>query len=187
MLSFKLRLSRPALIGLLFLAAIAATISTSGCSFRPLYGESDKTVLPDLARIKIYPIENRPGQILRNFLIERLTPKGQPRQPAFNLYVTTTESIQSLGIRKDETITRANMIVSASYQLVRATDGEVLYSGQSSSTSGYDILISDYATLSAEKDAIKNNMRLIADDIKTRLSFVISGLRSQAGTARTAK
>ncbi|MBT4770001.1 MAG: hypothetical protein HOO00_05685 [Rhodospirillaceae bacterium] len=184
MLSFRSSLSRPAFIGLLFLAAIATTISTSGCSFRPLYGESDKSVIPDLARIKIFPIENRPGQILRNFLIERLTPKGQPRQPVFSLYVTTSEGIQSLGIRKDETVTRANMIVTASYQLIRTINGEVLFSGQASSTSGYDILTSDYATLSAEKDAIKNNMRLIADDIKTRLSFVISGLRSQAGTAR---
>jgi len=187
MLSFRAYLSRPAFIGLLFLVAFSMAIPVAGCSFRPLYGESDKTVIPDLARIKILPIENRPGQILRNFLIERLTPKGQPRQPAFNLYVTTSESVQSLGIRKDETVTRANMIVTATYRLVLAADGKALFSGQASSTSGYDILTSDYATLSAEKDAIKNNMRLIADDIKTRLSFVISGLRRQAGTARTTK
>ncbi len=184
MLSSRTSLSRPALIGLLLLLSASLV---SGCSFRPLYGERDTTVIPELARIKIYPIENRPGQILRNFLIERLTPKGQPRQPLFALYAETTESVQSLGIRKDETVTRANMIVNAAYRLVRVANGELLYTGQSSSTSGYDILTSDYATLSAEKDAIKNNMHLIADDIKTRISFVISGLKSKAGRSRTAR
>ncbi len=89
----------------LFLLAFLALLS--GCGFQPLYGKRAENPLPQLASIKIHPIADRTGQILRNYLLNELTPRGQPRNPKYILFVEVTESLGSYGIQKDDTATRA--------------------------------------------------------------------------------
>ena len=147
----------------------------SGCGFRPLYLKGKQNPQPDLTAIEIRPIVDRKGQILRNLLLDQLTPKGPSAHPAYVLDVTVDFSLTNLGIRRNDRATRALMKVTATYSLRRKQDEAKLFSGTSQASSGYDILDSDFATLVAEKDAMQHSLETIAQDINLRLSFLFSG------------
>ncbi len=147
----------------------------SGCGFRPLYLKGKQNPQPDLTAIEIRPIVDRKGQILRNLLLDQLTPKGPSAHPAYVLDVTVDFSLTNLGIRRDDRATRALIKVTATYSLRRKQDEAKLFSGTSRANSGYDILDSDFAALVAEKDALQHSLETIAQDINLRLSFLFSG------------
>lgn len=156
--------------------ALAACLAIlGGCGFQPLYGQRDRgSVAAELAAVKIKLIENRVGQQLRNFLLDRLNPRGQPATAIYDLIIELEESRENLGIRKDETATRANLTLRAEYVLESAATGEILVEGFSRSVTSYDLVDSDFATLSAEADARKRAVRQISEDIKIRLGIYFS-------------
>ncbi|MBL6935509.1 MAG: hypothetical protein ISR48_08860 [Alphaproteobacteria bacterium] len=146
----------------------------SGCGFRPLYLKGKQNPQPELAAIDIRPIIDRKGQMLRNMLLDQLTPKGPSAHPAYVLNVSVNFGIRNLGIRRNDRATRALLRVSATYSLRRKQDSAQLFNGASHADSGYDILDSDFATLVAEKDALQHSLEAVAQDIKLRLSFLFS-------------
>ncbi len=146
----------------------------SGCGFSPLYLKGKQNTQPELATIEIHNIADRKGQILKNMLMDQLTPKGQSTHLSYMLDVTVESSIRNLGIRRNDRATRAIMQVMASYSLLRTSDQAKILSGTSGAKSGYDILDSDFATLSSKKDAMNHSLRAIAQDIKLRLSLLFS-------------
>ena len=156
--------------------ALAACLAIlGGCGFQPLYGQRDRgSVAAELAAVKIKLIENRVGQQLRNFLLDRLNPQGKPATAIYDLIIELAESREDLGIRKDETATRANLTLRAEYVLESAATGEILVEGFSRSVTSYDLVDSDFATLSAEADARKRAVRQISEDIKIRLGIYFS-------------
>lgn len=103
-----------------------------------------------------------------------MTPKGPPRVAAYVLNVTISESKQSLGIRKDATATRANLIITANFVLIDAQASKNLLNGTVQSINSYNILDADFATLSAESDARRRASRDLATEIQSRLSIFLS-------------
>lgn len=158
-------------------AAIALACLVAGCGFRPLYGTTDTNaaVTEQLAQVRIDIISDRTGQKLRNFLLDRINPSGQPARPGYYLTVRTNVSRTDLGIERDETATRAILVLTAHYILTDHTRKPVLIQGSTQSTNSFNIVDSDFATLSGETDAIDRAAREISDDIKTRLALYFSG------------
>ena len=155
----------------------AAALLLSACGFQPLYGSpGDGRPGPaeELAAIRIAPLPDRTGQQMHNLLRDRLNPNGQPRDAAYLLVIALSEAKQELGIRKDETATRANLILSADFSLREAASQKVLFSGVASSTNSYNILTNHFATLFAEKDARERALRELSEDIRTRLAVYFS-------------
>ena len=155
-----------------------------GCGFQPLYGQaqgSPVATVEDLALIRIKPLVDRTGQQMHNLLRDRLNPRGQPTRPGYVLTVIVTESTRELGVEIDETATRSNLSLSASFDLTLASTGQHLTSGTSISINSYNILSNEFATFSAEQDARGRGLREIADDIKVRLAiFFQRARRNQA-------
>ncbi len=156
-----------ALLGFLFLVA--------GCGFQPLYGDSARQAsTSELGSIRIEPISDRLGQITRNYLLDSLTPRGQPAEARYSLRVQLNEARQRLAFEKDATATRALMRLSANYRLTDLDLGKVVSRGNSRAVAAYNIVTSDYATLSSEQNARKRVALLVAEDIKTKLSVCFS-------------
>ncbi len=77
-----------------------ATILLYGCGFEPLYVEKkeagswyygsnfDSSISEEMSQVKIQPIADRFGQIMRNELLDLLTPRGVPKEPKYRLFVT---------------------------------------------------------------------------------------------------
>lgn len=173
-------LSRGARIACTLAVYLTALGFLAGCGFRPLYGTPQYDILPELAAIQVSPIADRIGQQLRNMLYDRLTPDGEPKRPRYTLRVRVTTTKKSLGIQEDETVTRANLIVRADFLLQAAADGRHLVEGVSRSTTSYDVVESDFATLAAEADAERRALTVIRDDITARLSFHFTRNRGPA-------
>ena len=161
-----------------FIFLISALLVIQGCGFQPLYGGSSQAASPEFTRIKVEPIPERIGQILHNHLLTALNPKGRPLKPVYVLNTKLNESSTSLAVRKSAFATRANLTVSASFNLVRTLDGKSLYSGTVAITVSYNILDSEFATLSAQKDARSRALREISHGIRNQLGVYFSRIQS---------
>ena len=161
---------------------LAAVALTSACGFQPLYGRpaDDAPSTGDhFAQVRIAPMPDRIGQQMHNLLRDKLNPDGQPGSPAYVLQVSLTESIEELGIRKDETATRANLRLIANFTLFDARTGARLLGGQSRSINSYNILESQFATLFSENDARDRSLRDVSDDIRTRLGVYFARIAAR--------
>ena len=146
----------------------------TGCGFQPLYSHGDGNsshVLDQLSGIQVNPIENRTGQILRNFLQDKLTPLGVPSSPTHKLIISLKETRSDMAILRDSTSTFAKVKMDAKYQLINIETKNVLDSGTVSSTTVFNIVSSEYANLSAQKDARRRTVRIISDLVKERLAL----------------
>ena len=146
------------------LAAAAALVPLAACGFRPLYGrrDDDQSVAAELAAIRIEPLRDRVGQQMHNFLRDRLNPNGQPVAPSYNLRLSLTERLSELGVRRDETATRANLQLTADFFLSQAGQTGALLAGRSTSTTSYDILENPFATTISERNARERALREVA-------------------------
>jgi LPS-assembly lipoprotein len=156
-------------------AIILATVlaAVAGCGFRPLHGTGGGGARDQLATVRITQIPDRVGQKLHNLLLDWLTPEGPPATPHYVLSVSLREARQNLAIRKDETATRANLTLTAAFSLRRLGLDEK-YVGTAVSTNSYNILQSDFATLSAENDARDRALRVLAEEIRTRVATALT-------------
>jgi LPS-assembly lipoprotein len=169
--------SRRAFSGIALRAAAAVPLlAVAACGFSPLYGTgaNNETVAANLATVRVEPLRDRAGQQMHNFLRDRLNPKGQPTAPDYVLQVDLTESVSELGVRRDETATRANLKMQAQFFL-RPIGGQTpVLIGKSSSTTSYDILYKPIATTVSVGDARERALREVGDDIRTRLALYCS-------------
>lgn len=161
---------RRSLLGLV----LAAPLLAAGCTFRPLYrpsGSSEANAPSDqMSAVLIVPLGDRLGQQMHNALRNEINPGGQPRNPQYDLRVRLDESIDEIGIRLDETASRNDITLLASFNLVRAGSGEVLLSAQASVTDSYDVLASAYATDVAQVAARERNVRRLAQKVRLQLA-----------------
>ena len=142
----------------------------SACGFRPIHGERSQASAAALSQVDIALIPDRTGQMLRNELLQRFHPRGVATGDRFLLQVTLNEALQDLAIKKNEVATRANLTLTALFTVARSQDGQPVFTGSASSVNSYNILTSDFATLSARADARERAVRQLADDIKERMS-----------------
>jgi LPS-assembly lipoprotein len=154
----------------------------AGCGFQPIHGGArGPETRAELASVRIEPIEERTGQMLRNHLLDTMNPSGAPARPAYRLLVTLNETKEELGVQRSEFATRSNLRLAASYRLVRAADGAQVFQGASNLAASYNLLSNDFATLSAEADARARATRELSDDITQR---VAAFFRQQAQAPR---
>ena len=151
----------------LFFCLIVFFIFTS-CGYEPIYSKNANTN-KELLSISVQNIKNRPGQILRNTLLNQLNPERERVITKYRLIVEIFESKSSLAYRRDMSATRTDLKVTANYLLKDIKNGEILLKQEAKSISSFDVVESVYATLIAEKDVREKNLKVISNDIYTNL------------------
>lgn len=152
------------------IATAALLCLLAGCGFQPLYGGAGGRALQsDLAAISVAPITRnsgqRTGQILRQSLLDQM---GQ-NEPQYKLEVTLDQTDAGSGFRADEATTRINITLTAHYQLRRLSDNKVILSDDTSSFSAYDVVESEFATLTARQDTLRGLAEQLSRRISSRL------------------
>ena len=148
------------------LALTALLLLLAGCGFSPLYGGAGGTALQaNLAGISVSPIPERSGQILRQSLLDRM---GQS-DPQYRLDIKLEQTDAGSGFRADEATTRINITLLARYELHRISDGKLILSDETSAFSAYDVVESEYATLTARQDTLHDLAELLSQRITARL------------------
>jgi len=151
----------------LFFYFIVFFIFTS-CGYEPIYSKNANTN-KELLSISVQNIKNRPGQILRNTLLNQLNPERERVITKYRLIVEISESKTSLAYRRDMSATRTDLKITANYLLKDIKNGEIVLKQEAKSISSFDVVESVYATLIAEKDVREKNLKVISNDIYTNL------------------
>lgn len=158
--------------GLIAAAAIVLA-PLGGCGFQRTYAthaDGTSPVRDAMARIQIAPVPDRVGQVVRNQLLDRMTPYGAPDRPAYWLEVHLTENTHGLSLAHDETITRYNYALSATFRLSDAQTGTTLLIAEARAVSPYNVTRSEFATEVSAESAAEHAGTLIADQIEGRVA-----------------
>ncbi len=169
----------------LLLATLALPI-VSGCGLRPLYAQGGAGEVAGLLReVRVAPIPDKEGWMVRNALRDRLEPAkaGEDRQVRYRLDVKLDDSITGYGIRRDDAVTRERRTLRARYQLVDTETNTVLLDQSAGVDAGIDRVSSEYATIAAEDTALERLAGMLADQIVSRLALYAS--RSGGGPVAT--
>ena len=160
-------------------AGIAVIVlATGSCGFKPLYGNQASSVSQAaLAQVRLAPLRDRVGQLLHIQLSKGMRAQGNPRNPVWELGINLVTRTQDLGIRKDETATRANLTLDAGFKLRDIATGRVSFKGRSVITISYSILESRFSTISSRDNATRRATRELGENIKTRVALFLSQRR----------
>ncbi|MCV0414534.1 MAG: hypothetical protein K5831_06590 [Brevundimonas sp.] len=156
---------RRALLALLLAAPLA-----SACGFTPLY--ADPGVGSSLRRIAVATQDDRLGYRLREQLEDALA-WDRASAPLYRLDTRVEQSRRSLGRRIDDTATRYELTVKATWTLTPASGGAPM-TGTETVTTTYAAADQPYAAIAAQQDgeerAASELARLIRLDLMQALA-----------------
>ncbi len=146
-----------------FLISVAIV---SGCGFTPIY--KNKTSYPiqnQFNFLTIDPIPGIPGLHLRNHLLNKIHPKGTAEPPLYRLSVQLSSRIEPLLIQLDNTATRKNVKMVAKFVLTDISKNNTLFSSSVRSVGSFNVVESDFAAITAEKNTMKRVSQETANKI----------------------
>ncbi|WP_431298103.1 LPS assembly lipoprotein LptE [Tabrizicola sp. BL-A-41-H6] len=144
---------------------ILAPLVLAACGFTPAYG-------PGAAATKLVETVRVADPYDKNSfdLVERLEERlGRPESHLYDLAYTIRTDVFGVGVTTDNEITRYNLKGVIDFTLTEKATGARLTGGQVQSFTAYSATGSTVAGLAAEEDAALRLMRILADQIVTRL------------------
>jgi len=153
-----------------------------GCGFRPMYGQfadGESDLRDVMANIRVASIteDGRPsriGQVIRNNLLDRLTPFGETTQAEYLLKVTFLVEEHGYGIREDESVTLQNLKLVAAYQLEDVATSKVVLESAARSLVTYDLAQSDYSNMIARQASLRRLSEEVSNQMATRIGAFFS-------------
>ncbi len=158
----------------------------TGCQFKPLYGHNSPMQSHDiqsrLEQIQIAKLPHREGQILRNYLLDKLNPSGEPSHPDMALDIDLKLEKEITSLRRDGTSQRYNTIATVDIRLykinpespIKRSKKNLLYEDTIMHTTSYSIGRSatepGYPGTVADKDSRTRVLKLVADDVQLVLA-----------------
>ena len=145
----------------------------SACGFKPLYGTNSDVgrAQEHLETISVEHSNTKLGVMVRNNLLDRLSPGGAPDNPRYQLTMKLIERTSGVGVRIDASVTRLNYLLTTEYSLIDNETQEAVFQSSSRSQIAYDVVKSQFSTLIAEQDAKKRAARDVSEDITLRLAL----------------
>jgi LPS-assembly lipoprotein len=143
------------------------------CGFRPLYlaqGTTEGPVREELAAIEVQGLGGRLGYLVRDALLEELNPATAAVPPRYVLFVRLSSRADALGIQLDNTITRYNLLLIATFELRAKDRNELVYASSVQRVAGYNVSREPYADLTASQTAERRAAQEVATDIRTLLA-----------------
>ncbi|MBS7810623.1 LPS assembly lipoprotein LptE [Roseococcus pinisoli] len=169
--------------GLLLSTLGLASAGLAGCGFRPVYGPEgerstavDGTVEPALrdrlASVRVGPIGERSGQLLRRSLQRQL--EGQrPGTPArYDLAATISWQSEPLGYRRDGMVTRVRYVATGTWILATAAiPPVVLDRGTVRTLDAFNIPDLQFFAADASRDEME---RRLVSEISDRIALAVA-------------
>ena len=165
----------PALIAA-FCAGLGA-FALAGCGFQPLYGGTTAggaKLAEVMAAVDVTPIPGRVGQKLRNELIFITTGGGNAGPTRYKLDIVIKESVTDQLVEITGDATGQIYQLDATFKLVEAGSGRVLYQGKGISRAPYNRFQEIFANVRARYDAENRAARTIADSIRTQVAAFLA-------------
>jgi LPS-assembly lipoprotein len=173
-------LSRRALLG------AGASIPLVGCGFHPVYMPSDGgepgVAQRELAMIYVAIIPDRPGQLLRQALQQRLEGAGADPKPTYTLNVSYWITGEGIAVQPDTSVTRIRLFGNANWRLVGRDPGQTLVAtGYARAEDAINTFSAQYFFSDLQNEAADSYLaQQLADQITTRLAIFF---RNKAGAS----
>ena len=146
-------------------SVLIAPLALVACGFSPAYGpQGDAKGIQGAIRVAAPTDKN--GFDLVERLEERL---GLPSTALFDLTYTIKTESTGVGITPEEAITRFHLNGEIDWSLISRETGARVAGGRVKSFTAYSATGSTVAGLTAQEDAAYRLMRILADQIVTRL------------------
>ncbi|RMF08783.1 MAG: hypothetical protein D6763_09240 [Alphaproteobacteria bacterium] len=168
---------------------LIAALALAACGFTPMYGARDDgtSIAVDLGSIAVEPITEagrpyRLGQLLENELANRFY-QGGVQAVRYRLELDLERTREGFAFRPDEAVTRVGLRLDAHYRLIDTADESIVLEDRAQAYNSFDVIQSDYATLSAEQDMEARLVRDLGQRITHRLSRYFGQRTSERGAA----
>lgn len=152
---------------------------TAGCAWRPLYGSGPAGLgaAAELSQISIPPPKTRLEQLVRNELLDLISPSGGSDGLQYRLEIVPTVTTDDVFVQTNTDVRRVQYQLNVNYRLFGADARRPLTEGNSFSIVSYTRVVSEFANIRAERDAAMKTARAVSEDIRTRLAsyFASSG------------
>lgn len=172
-------------------AAVALCLAgaLAACGFQPMHGRrtagGEPTVAEAMAQIRVMPIREFSGQVLRSRLQHQLSPYGPTGPARYLLTVELFESQRAVAVRRDATATRTDLALAARFFLVDAESNQALFRGQEQTASSFNKPASTsgvFADMAAVDDARDRGLEQLASQIVRRVQLFIRDPRTVGPT-----
>ncbi len=150
--------------------AVIPLLFLSACGFQPLYeaGGSSTAMQAHLASVEVGPIADRLGQVMRNRLVSRLNAGARAE---YRLDVVLEQTSETYGIRPDTAATQEQLTLVANMRLVSLSDGEPVLEQSFRARTSFDLVLSDFATVSQREDSAQRLALDLAERIHRRVAL----------------
>ncbi len=132
--------------------------------------EQSPEVQAEMAKIRVSMIADRSGQILRNYLLDDLTPRGIDGRERYRLVVILSEPRREVALSRDNTASAITYVATVTFSLSDLATRSVAFTGTSSSQSSYLITNSEFATLSSFNSARDRVLQDVSADIRQQIA-----------------
>lgn len=137
----------------------------AACGFVPAYGPQGGAMALR-GRVATQDPTDRLSYDLVNRIEERL---GRAEAPRWRLDYAITTKRTGVGVTTENAVTRYNLTGAVDWKLVALADGVMVLDGRAESFTSWSATGSTVAVLAAEEDAGLRLMRILGDQIATRL------------------
>jgi LPS-assembly lipoprotein len=155
------------------------TLLLGACGFQPMYAPAGGGQA--IGPVQVAEIEGKAGHVLRTELDRILSVENGDGTPSL-LEITLSEQVTPLGIRRDESATRAELRIIANYVLTPPNNAQVMR-GSVVTTVNYDIPTAAFGEIAAQDDARERAAESMAQRFRAELALRMAQAR-QAGAAR---
>ncbi|MGA3398002.1 MAG: LPS assembly lipoprotein LptE [Acetobacteraceae bacterium] len=158
------------------LLTLGSTGVLAGCGFQPVYmptaagraGPAQR----ELAAININLIPDRPGQLLRQDLQERLASDSGETPQRYDLAVTFSISGEGIGVEPDNAATRIRLIGNAHWTLKARDPAQTqVTSGSARAMDAFNVLDQQYFAADIDNEQVQRRLAsALADQIAMQLA-----------------
>lgn len=164
-----------------------------GCGFRPVYApdgtrsvaaNGPPALAAELAAVRVAPIGDRTGQLLRRYLQRRLE-ESRPGTPSrYELQAGISNSVEVLGYRPDGSITRVRYVATATWALLtEAVPPVMVERGTARTLDAYNIPDLQFFAADVSREAME---RRILEELGERIVLgVAAALRRRDAAGPT--
>jgi LPS-assembly lipoprotein len=156
---------------------LASALLLAGCGFQPLYAPGPVGA-PVLGSISVTQIEGKTGHELKTALDRLFSPERGTTEPK-TLEIKLIENLAGVGYRIDDTASRVDMDVRATYVL-RDPAGKELAKGELRTLAPYDVPASAYGEITAQNDARERAAEDLAERIRIDLALKLNRKQAEA-------
>lgn len=156
---------------------LVAALALSACGFRPLYGQAqDESGLGDrLAMVDVDEVHGSHDRAFKVALKSELYPAGRPAhaETRYILQVRLKGNREGVAIQPDASITRYDYNLTGRYRLVEVASGKIVHQGIATATTAWNVVESQFATLTARKAAEERAIRSLSEEIRLRIALFL--------------